>query len=456
MRRVQLAVFAMSLVVLASAGGASAKPTWLAPRDLSLPGGSAESPQVALDAAGNALVVWYRWSGQVSVVQAAEHRAGGTWGAPRNLSPPGSAAYYPQLAVNAAGDAVAVWVGSSETGANVVQAAARSGGGAWGRAEDLAAGNDPRVALAPDGTAVAVWERFDGATSVVQAAIRPPGWPWSAPRDLSAPGAYAAYQQVALDHHGNAVAVWRRFDGANWIVQAAAYPSGGGWSAPQSLSAPGQDAEAPQVALDRYGNAIAVWRRFDGANWIVQTAFRPYSLRGGGVWSAPQDISTPRYDARGPEVAFDAYGHALAIWTRNEDTVQVDERPVGGPWEPAQDLVAPGFLTDDAHVALNSAGDAIAVWRRSETGEHGIVQAARRPAGGVWGAPQVLSPAGQAAFDPQVDVDPAGNALAAWSRFGSGPDNVVQADPLDAAGPIFRGLSVPARVDTGSPVLRLS
>jgi PKD domain/PASTA domain len=452
MARARLALFALSVVALLAAGGASGEPIWLGPQDLSTPGGDAEGPQVGLDSAGNALVVWYRSTSPSSVVQAAEHLAGGTWGAPRNLSPPGSAAYYPQLAVNAAGDAVAVWVGSSERGANVIQAAARSAGGAWGRAEELAGGNvhDPQVALAPDGTAVAVWERFDGATSVVQASIRPPGWPWSAPTDLSAPGAYAAYQQVALDHYGNAVAVWRRFDGANWIIQTASYPSGGGWSAPHDLSAPGQDAEAPQIALDRYGDALAVWRRFDGANWIVQSAFRPYSLGRAGDWSAPQDLSAPRYDARTPQVAFDAkFGDAVAIWTRNDDTVQVADRPVGGPWEPAKDLAAPGFLTDDAHIALDPEGDAIALWRRSETGEHGIVQVARRPAGGEWGSPEVLSNPEQAAVDPELAVDPAGNALAAWSHFG-GTDSVIQADALDAAGPVFSGLSVPARASAGA------
>jgi PKD domain-containing protein/PASTA domain-containing protein len=448
MRRVQLFAFALSVAVLLAAGGAAAEPMWLAPQDLSLPGGNAEAPQVALDSAGDGLAVWYRSNGDGSVIQATQHLAGGGWEPPQDLSAKGLNAYYPQLAVNASGYAVAVWEGSPANGASVVQAAVRPSGGLWGRADDLSPGLDPHVAVASYGAAVAVWVRSEGESSVIQASVRPYAWSWSAPTDISSPGAYAGEPQVAFDGYGNALAVWRRFDGANWIVQAAAHPSGGEWSAPRDLSAPGQDAEAPQVAFDRYGGALAVWRRFDGANWIVQAAFRPYSLRADGQWSAPQDLSAPRHDAGAPHVAFDAlFGDAVAIWTRDDDTVQAADRPVGGPWQPAADVAVPGFLTDDARIALDAAGDAIAVWRRSDNGEHGVVQGAERPAGGEWGAPQFVAAFGEA--EVQLAADRAGNALAAWSKLSSDGSFVVQAGAFDAAGPVFRGLSVPARASAG-------
>jgi hypothetical protein len=43
----------------------------------------------------------------------------------------------------------------------------------------------------------------------------------------------------------------------------------------QTLSGAGQDAFAPQVAVDSGGNAVAVWRRFDGTNFRVQAAAGP-------------------------------------------------------------------------------------------------------------------------------------------------------------------------------------
>jgi hypothetical protein len=44
------------------------------------------------------------------------------------------------------------------------------------------------------------------------------------------------------------------------------------WLAPQDLSAAGQDAYDPQVAVDGQGNAIAVWSRSNATNLIVQAA----------------------------------------------------------------------------------------------------------------------------------------------------------------------------------------
>ena len=68
--------------------------------------------------------------------------------------------------------------------------------------------------------------------------------------------------------------------GATCVVSSVAHAA---WSTPTNLSAAGQNALLPQVAVDAAGNAFAVWRRFDGARWIVQSArLSPFSGRGDG------------------------------------------------------------------------------------------------------------------------------------------------------------------------------
>ena len=62
------------------------------------------------------------------------------------------------------------------------------------------------------------------------------------------------------------------------------------------------------------------------------------------------------------------------------------------------------------------------------------MEAARRPLAGEWSEPTALSPQGDA-WNPQVSVDPAGNATAAWARK-DGASWIVQARGLDAAGPV--------------------
>ncbi|HEY6836643.1 MAG TPA: PASTA domain-containing protein [Gaiellaceae bacterium] len=447
MTRGSLAASVVSLVVLLMSGTANATPTWLAPQDISAEGAKAESPQVALDAAGNAVAVWQHWVGDNRVIGTAFRPAGAGWQRDQDLSDAGADAQHPQIDVNPAGDAVAVWYQSVGSSYSVIEAAVRPAGGRWAGPEELSGGGVnatvPQVALDQNGNALAVWERL-GPTPVVQASIRA-GGAWSAPQNLSSPGQDAEFPQVAFGPNGNAAAVWQSFNGSNFVAQSAVRSSDGGrWGAPQDLSAPGKDAKNPQVAMDGAGNALAVWERFDGANWIIQAAGRPPE----GTWSSPEDLSAPGQDAHEPEVAVDGYGNAWAIWSRSNgahDVIQAAERPFGRGWGAAEDLSAAGHSADVPLLVLDPVGDAIAVWRRSDDGSNGIAQAALRPANGNWGAIRDLSDAGEVAFDPDVAVDAAGNGLAAWMRFRGGVDEVIQAAGLDAAGPVFDNLLVPRR-----------
>jgi hypothetical protein len=83
------------------------------------------------------------------------------------------------------------------------------------------------------------------------------------------------------------------------VPAAAAAPVFG---APVDLSAAGQDASAPQVAFDGAGNALAVWRRFNGSNTIVQGAFGA-APSPPGAGPTPGDSTAPvgealRFDPR--------------------------------------------------------------------------------------------------------------------------------------------------------------
>ena len=148
---------------------------------------------------------------------------------------------------------------------------------------------------------------------------------------------------MAFDASGNALAVWHRSDGSKDIVQSSFRPAGGAFPAAGSdLSASGQNAFQPQVAFDASGNALAVWIRSNGTNYIVQSSSRP----AGGAFAAPVDLSAIGQDGLQPQVAFDASGNALAVWTRSDgtnDIVQSSSRPAGGAFPAAgSDVSAAG------------------------------------------------------------------------------------------------------------------
>ena len=111
-----------------------------------------------------------------------------------------------------------------------------------------------------------------GPTYIVQAAVELVGGTWQAPVDLSQAGQDASPPQLAVDARGDAVAVWVRYDGNFFIMQASVRPAGGAWRKPIDLSAPGQSAHEPQVAVDPQGDGVAIWDRLNGTNQLVQAA----------------------------------------------------------------------------------------------------------------------------------------------------------------------------------------
>jgi hypothetical protein len=305
-----------------AASASAAAPVFAAPVDLSTSGHDARFAQAAFDASGNALAVWQGFDGTSFVAQSAFRPAGGAFAAPLDLSATGHNAADPQVAFDGSGNALAVWDRSNGT-SSIVQGAFRPAAGTFASPVDISVAGvagrdafDPQVAFDATGNALAVWEHPAGTGDLVQAAFRPAGGAFAASVDVSASGGNAFGPQVAFDPSGNALAVWRRFNGTKNIVQAAFRPAGGPFAAPVDVSTSGQNAADPQVAFDASGNALAVWDRSNGTNLIAQAAFRP----AGDAFAAPVDLSAGGQDALAPQVAFDPSGNALAVWHRSNGT----------------------------------------------------------------------------------------------------------------------------------------
>jgi hypothetical protein len=413
-----LALAAALLALPATAAFAA----WTDPDDLSPAGHDARISQVGEDSGGNALVVWERFDGTNHRVQARTRTAGGDLLATQTLSAAGHDANDPQVAVNpSTGDAVVVWQRSDGTN-NRVQDRARTAAGTWSAIQTLSdAGGDagdPQVGLDSAGNAVVVWERFDGTNQRVQARVRSAGGGLSAVQTLSAAGHDAVLPQVGVDPGGDAVVVWPRHDGTNYRVQARARAAGGTVSAIQTLSAAGQDAVGPQVAVDSGANAVVVWQGFDGTNRRIEARARS----AGGVVGPIQTMSAAGQDAFVPQVAADSAGNAVLVWERSDGStyrVQARTRTAGGAVSATQTLSAAGESGLDPQLGLDSAGNAVVVWYRSD-GSNARVQARTRAAGGTMGAIQTLSIAGQDATEPQVAVNAGGAAVGTWTRDDAG------------------------------------
>ena len=313
----------------------------------------------------------------------------GPWALPvEDVSLPGQSASDPQIAAADDGTAVAVW--RRPNGVNdIIQLAARPPGGSFSPPASLSAAGqdarDPQIALAPDGTATAVWSRSDGSNEIIQAVTRPPGGPLGNPVNLSAPGRDAFVPQVSTASDGTTTVVWRRFDGADYIVQAATRPPGGSFGAPVDLSAPGQWAKVPQVATAPDGTTTVVWQRLDGADDIIQAATRPP----GGSFGAPVNLSAPGQDAEDPQLVTAPDGTTTVVWVRDDgatDRAQAATRPPGGSFGAPVNLSAPADSAEEPQVATAPDGTTTAIWTGFDGGDF-LIQAATRPPGGSFGNP---------------------------------------------------------------------
>jgi hypothetical protein len=445
------------LATLASAGPVAAAPAWLAPTDLSAPGRDGVEPQVAVDAGGDTVAVWGRSNGSDFIIQASSRPAGGGWTPPVDLSAVGRSATEPQVAIGPGGSAVAVWARTN--GAHVVvQGASKPAGGAWTPVVDLSDSDqpagEPQVAIDSAGRAVAVWQRRDGFNTIVQSSFLASvgGGVWSKPVDLSAKGENAKEPQLGVDGAGNVVAVWTRLEGTDTIAQTAFGSSGGAWGAAKDLSKAGGDAKEPQIALDPGGGAVAVWSRTVGGVATVQAA---EMAPGGGTWLEALDLTGAGEDATEPDVAL-AGGRAVAVWSLGSagpyTSIESREKPNGGAWQPTQDLTQPGLTQTvvTPHVVIDPRGNAEAAWARSSASPT-VIDGRTKPAGGAWTGIDELSELGFSSLEPQLAVGATGDGAAIWSRE-NGANTIVQAAGFDGAGPIFPSLSIPAAATVRQPV----
>ena len=195
------------------------------------------------------------------------------------------------------------------------------------------------------------------------------------PADLSRGGASGSTPRIASDGAGNTVVVWREVDGDTSAIRAAVRPAGGSWASAERISAPAPATESPRLAMDRLGNAVAVWQRSNGHDSVVQAAIRP----AGGAWSPPQDLSAPGEPAFNADVALEA-GQVTAVWTVLRDrrtAVETSSAPVAGSWGPVQTLSGPIGNASTPVVAVDDEGAAVAAWRWAD-GAYLVVQAASR------------------------------------------------------------------------------
>ena len=149
------------------------------------------------------------------------------------------------MAVDTAGDAVALWATSGSSAASI-QAAILAACGTWSAPVTLGKGVTPNLAVNTAGAILAGWTASPHETTVAAGTVT---GGWSAPVTL---GPATAYKQagvhLALAASGQGVALWTGGNG----VQAATLSPGGAWTSPGKIAA----TPAGSFVVEDGGNAV--------------------------------------------------------------------------------------------------------------------------------------------------------------------------------------------------------
>lgn len=330
---------------------------------------------VAMDAAGDAVAVWGRFDGSVWASWSA---LGASWTPPVPLTEPGEVGLDPTVALDPAGAGFAVWqTGRPDSpGRETRIRARRVAGGRWEPAQEIQlsfaeTGGSPQVAAGNDGSVVAVWHELRSGVFRIWANRYRLGTGWSRAEPISPQEERegAIWADVGADALGSAVAVWTHFPGGPLRdIAARRFDAGRGWGTVVTVASRRPYPEYPRVAVDPAGNALAVWHEApDGGQFEVWAAW----FAAGSGWGPPQRLQSPTaWGADAPGVAMDARGNGLATWHRGDDDRRIvwaarfQATSGWGPPEPIGTGPLPRTEVGPVAIALSPRGEGVAAWQQ--------------------------------------------------------------------------------------------
>jgi hypothetical protein len=381
---------------------------------------------------GDTQVIWIdSANGSAPQVLASRFSAAGQrWSTPAVIQGNAHRAESPALDLNAAGVGIAIWEEAQDDGSYSVKAARVDASGNWGTpvAISKAGGASsrfglPRVAVAPNGNAIAVWKQY-ASLNALDATIDTAYYDaasgqWSAARSMqSLNDTY--FPTAAIAANGNAMLLWSE-KSASGVMQpyAARYDAASKtWSANAALQAnPANITYAMEIEIDGAGNAFALLKEDSTVGGHLYAA--RYSASANS-WSKPEDLKSN--DASQPQLRFDGAGNAMLLWSEYAGTFNIESRRYQqstNSWTalPSQHY----YVTTPLPMRMDAAGNVVTAWGSySNSAVYTMNTMRYSAASGKWEAPQVLASRSGFIGDPVLTMDQSGQALLAWPSHTDG------------------------------------
>jgi hypothetical protein len=237
-----------------------------------------KDPEIASDARGDAIAVWSQFDGMSWRIKTRRISAKGRLGSVKTLSAAGNDGHIAQVASDARGDAIAVWLSKPKGSKWRVNARRISARGRLGSVKTLSEGRPGEAQVASDarGEAAVVWSASVHSRSRIYARRISATGDFGPTQTLSSRGRTAAAPQIAIDGAGNATAVWYDYRSPNtndWHLQARQISATGALGPMQRLAV--APISRPQIAVNTQGDAFATWAQFGGSQWSAWGSLGP-------------------------------------------------------------------------------------------------------------------------------------------------------------------------------------
>jgi hypothetical protein len=224
---------------------------------------------VALGPTGDGVAVW---SDSSSVVSARRFLRGSGWSDPVVLSVASGVPFFPRVGVDAAGNAVVVWYqyAPDPQGLASVWTSRLRAAGSWDapallETSDVEPAINAELAMNPAGEATVVWMQFGRWNNIWARRFAPStGWNETTLLETDDNGP-AGYPIVAMYGSGRATALWGQFDGTRQNLWASRFVPGLGWEPRALVETSDADASVSvAVTMDPFGRATALWSQAAG------------------------------------------------------------------------------------------------------------------------------------------------------------------------------------------------
>jgi hypothetical protein len=385
----------------------------------------ARNPKVVADNNGNAIAVWLASNGAVDSVWSNRYDASsGNWGTPVLIEQDDSdSAEDPQIAMDGAGNAIVVWTQGDGTRNNVWFNRFFAGINAWGTAElletdDSGNAQHPKMAMGANGNAIVVWEQND---NIVSRKFDASTESWDSLKQLESGSGRSRNPEVAIDGNGDAMAIWKQSDGLGDSLVASRYHKiSDSWEVPTVI---GVNASSWKLAVDTDGNAMVIMLSSNDL-WDVLFS-RRYDVASNS-WLDIEQLSSGFGYSDFFELIIDHNGVSTVVL--NEESFDYDFNyiksrqfnPDTGSWTDGFyfNLFGTSILWSSVAMAVDNNNNLLLVWSESAIGSKSSIKSMFYDANdNTWSSPVLIEQNELGgARNPSVAFDGNNNAIVVWEQ----------------------------------------